>query len=65
MAADRNDASLAPAESDVEVDVDDEDVRRSSMLRPEKRRPVSDNSLPCNTLKKVRTLLTCFGDGYS
>ena len=48
MAADRNDASLAPAESVVDVDVDD-DVRRSSMLKPENSRPVRDKSFPCNT----------------
>jgi hypothetical protein len=45
MAADRKEASLAPAESDDDDKVDD-DVRSNSMLRPEKRRPTNDNSLP-------------------
>ena len=48
MAADKNEASLAPAESEVEdEDVDVDDVRRSSILKPEKSRPVRDRSLPC------------------
>lgn len=48
MAADKNEASLAPAESEVEdEDVDVDDVRRSSILKPEKSRPVRDSSLPC------------------
>ena len=47
IAAERYDASLAPAESlDDMVDVD---VRSISMLSPEKSRPTNDKSLPCVT----------------